>query len=309
MVSKIFLTGGSGFLGGRLVRSLSSHGYETHAFKGDIRDITAIKRELEQEEFTAIIHAAGVGSVSACRDHPQEALDINVGGTVNLAEAVRAIHPTTPILFLSSGQVYAPLPKGETRGFRETDPTLISGNLYATSKLIGERILQEFAISASMNVISFRLFNHTHKSQAPIFFLPGVYRQIAEAEGHTAVLKVGNVDQSRDLSAVEDFSNAITAALQWSAGKGGELGFEVFNLCSGSPKSLRKVIEALSKALGKKVDMLIDSKFIREDESSIVFGDNSKFCHATGWCSLSQSEEQLIHGFLKDLDELQPVQR
>ncbi|MBK8203635.1 MAG: GDP-mannose 4,6-dehydratase [Bdellovibrionales bacterium] len=134
------------------------------------------------------------------------------------------------------------------------------------------------------------------------FFLPSVYRQIAKAEGPVAVLKLGNIDLSRDLSAVQDFSNAITAALKWSGVKGSQLGYQVFNLSSGSPKSLRSMIEALSKAMGKKVDMVTDTKLVREGEASIVFGDNSKFSQATGWYSSSQSEEQLIQGFLEDLD-------
>ncbi|MBK8203636.1 MAG: NAD(P)-dependent oxidoreductase [Bdellovibrionales bacterium] len=171
MVGKIFLTGGSGFLGGRLMRSLSSNGYEIYAFKGDIRDVTAIKRELEQEEFKAIIHAAGgvvfrhveishggIGRQCRWDNEPGR------GGSCNPSNNTYPIFEFGPGLCASS--------KGETRGFRESDPTLISGNLYATSKLIGERILQEFAVSASMNVISFRLFNHTHKSQAPSFFFP-----------------------------------------------------------------------------------------------------------------------------------------
>ncbi|MEP6919080.1 MAG: NAD(P)-dependent oxidoreductase, partial [Acidobacteriota bacterium] len=98
---RVLVTGGSGYLGSAIVRSLVRHGHEPIAFArrassaglparavdGDIRDRTAVLQAARGAE--AICHAAAL--VAAWASRPGDFDDINVGGLEAVIEAARSL--------------------------------------------------------------------------------------------------------------------------------------------------------------------------------------------------------------------------
>jgi UDP-glucose 4-epimerase len=115
---KVVVTGGSGFLGSHIADALSAAGHETVIFDvapspwlqpdqtmvvGSVLDPDKIASALRGTE--AIYHLAAMADIADTLDHPREAVEINVMGTVNMLEAARAIG-VRRFVFASSITVY-----------------------------------------------------------------------------------------------------------------------------------------------------------------------------------------------------------
>jgi nucleoside-diphosphate-sugar epimerase len=108
---RVLVTGGSGYLGQAIVRSLVKHGHEPVAFArhatssdlpgrlidGDIRDRQAVQRAVEGVD--AIIHSAAL--VSLWQPNPASFDQINVGGLKTVLEAARSLG-TPRVIYTSS---------------------------------------------------------------------------------------------------------------------------------------------------------------------------------------------------------------
>lgn len=98
---RVLVTGGTGYLGGAIVRAMHRRGHQPVVFArrataaglpgvpqdGDIRDREALRRAAGRVD--AIVHAAAL--VSAWRPHPQEFDDVNVGGLHNVVDVARGL--------------------------------------------------------------------------------------------------------------------------------------------------------------------------------------------------------------------------
>lgn len=136
----LLITGGSGFVGGRLARALSP-GYRVLAPRHTELDLTnaaALTRYVQTEQPRFIIHAAALSDTGYCQAHPAESEAVNLRGPAALAAAAQAVG--AKLVFFSSDQVYngtllsGPLP--------ETAPTALV-NIYGRHKLEAERRVLE----------------------------------------------------------------------------------------------------------------------------------------------------------------------
>lgn len=104
----------------------------------DITDAAAVKKYVRQLSPDVIIHAAAVTDNRDIETDPSAALDVNITGTVNLAQA--CLGSRTRLVYISSDYVY----KGDRGNYQESDEVLPS-NLYAWTKLAGEAAVRAVA--------------------------------------------------------------------------------------------------------------------------------------------------------------------
>ncbi|MBI5229679.1 dTDP-4-dehydrorhamnose reductase [Candidatus Micrarchaeota archaeon] len=153
-MKRIFLTGGEGLLGSRIVQI---EGYETLAtcFENvelvgkrfvflDIRRKQDVFNAVSAWAPDAVIHAAALTNVDYCEEHPRDAEEINAFGTANVAEAAERVG--AKMVYVSTDYVF----DGEKGMYCEDDePKPI--NTYAKTKLQGEewvkRICSNYAIA------------------------------------------------------------------------------------------------------------------------------------------------------------------
>lgn len=163
MNGKILVTGGAGYIGSHtclelmaagqdlvvldnfcnshresLVRVQRIAGRDLDLVQGDIRDRLLLDRVLRGNAISAVVHFAGLKAVGESVEQPLRYYDNNVGGTVNLLEAMGEAG-VKAIVFSSSATVYGDpqkLPLTESHPLSATNP-------YGRSKLMIEEILRD----------------------------------------------------------------------------------------------------------------------------------------------------------------------
>ena len=134
----VWLTGGSGLLGGELRQLLPELKVPTRA-ECDItsrEQVLATARRLEPE---LIVHAAAFTDVAGAESRRAACWATNVAGTRNMVEAAREsgaylLHISTDYVF------YGDTSSRESGGYREDDPPGPVRNYYALSKLAAEEV-------------------------------------------------------------------------------------------------------------------------------------------------------------------------
>lgn len=292
---KILLTGSDGFIGTQISRTLGKKSHTFHSFTGDIRNLDEVKSFVKNHPSDLVIHLAGLAHTTICEKDPKAAHEVNVKGTENLLISLKEFSDPLPILFPSSAQIYAPTEQG--RKIQENDP-IEPQNVYAQTKWESEKLFQSTNILGKNHAVILRLFNHTHKSQSPDFFLPKIYQQLLKIKNsHEVDIVTGNIDLYRDIGAVQDLIAAFALIAEKSIS---HQGVETFNICSGTSKQLKSLIIGLAKRMDVQPKIKVDPTKIRKNDPEWICGSFEKVKKAFGWEPVYQSESQLIEAFLKD---------
>jgi len=146
---KVLVTGFKGFLGRAFSKKLLEHGHEVIGYDlpEDVRDRTKVSASVNGCD--CVFHFAAVADLNYARLHPYETLDINVRGTLNVAEAC-SIH-NVPLNFVSTACVYGNNGLAISTESSPTYPT----EIYAYSKLAAEQVIKAYydTKSLSYNII------------------------------------------------------------------------------------------------------------------------------------------------------------
>ncbi len=256
MKKKIALvTGGAGFIGSHIVdlllfkkykvividnlsgghRKNISHNLKNKNFKFINKDICNLKNKIKNvSKIDYIFHMAGKGDIVPSIIRPQEYIKNNVMGTLNILEIAK-FYKVKKVVYAASSSCYG-LAKTPTKESHKIDPKYP----YALSKRMGEELLFHWADVYGIKVLSLRIFNaygprvRTTGAYGAVF---GVFlKQKLSKQPYTLV---GDGSQKRDFVYVTDVAQAFyQAAIS-------KLSNETFNLGTGKPKSILKLIKLL----------------------------------------------------------------
>jgi GDP-4-dehydro-6-deoxy-D-mannose reductase len=285
----VLVTGASGFAGGHLLQLLNAPqqvvGWTRSAPAPeleplarwehvDLLDRDSVRRAIDRLRPTHVYHCAGVAHVADLWRDTTRGLEGNVLGTEHLLDALRRAGQPCRVLVTGSAMVYAP---SDTP--IDEDHALAPASPYALSKLAQEELARRAVREDGLDVIVARAFNHTGARQTPAFAAPSMARQIAmiEAGRVEPVIRVGNLEAHRDLSDVRDVVRAYAALM--AAG----VSNSVYNVASGTARSIRSLLESL--VARSKVPVRVESDPARMRPSDVRFlaGNCSRLERATGW--------------------------
>ena len=162
---RILVTGAAGFIGSHLYQKLKSEGHEvigidnfSHASKNPvINEISYydIRNDLSEiiKNVDIVYHLAAQIHVDKSIENPQETIDINVNGTLNILEACRKYKKK--LVFASSSEVYG---TSQKEYMDETHP-LDAQSPYAASKVAGDRLCKAYSDTYGMDISILRNFN------------------------------------------------------------------------------------------------------------------------------------------------------
>jgi len=267
-VSKILVTGASGFIGRALVSRLKAQGRDVvpvDSADGDIASRETLAK-FAQQDIAHVFHLAGKTFVPDSWDDPQAFCQTNVLGTVNVLEFCRKSR--IPITYVSAYVYGHPdsLPIGENSAIRPSNP-------YALTKRLAEEACEFYASAYDLPVTTIRPFNVYGIGQAEIFLIPAIISQAVDARED---IVVKDLAPRRDYVYLEDLVTALLATLDKTGG------YRVYNIGSGVSLSVQEVIDAIQDVADTQKKVVCNN-VARTNELMDVVADISKAGKELGW--------------------------
>jgi CDP-paratose 2-epimerase len=313
----VLITGGAGFIGTNLADRLLASGeqvliyddlsrsgvdknlawlQETHSDKlrveiADVRDPAALKAAVRSAN--QVFHFAAQVAVTTSLTDPRHDYEVNIGGTVNLLEAIRAMDDPPPLVFTSTNKVYGALSdlalqKNCTR-YQPLDAALRSGvneerpldfhSPYGCSKGAADQYVLDYARTFGMPAVVFRMSCIYGPHQMGNEDQGWVAHFLIRAIEEKPIVIFGDGLQVRDLLFVEDLVDAFLLAQANSHTLSGQ----AFNIGGGLGNTigLLELLDLIGTLHGEKPHTRM--KDWRPGDQRYYVSDTRKFKAATGW--------------------------
>jgi UDP-glucuronate 4-epimerase len=287
----IFLvTGGAGFIGSHVCERLLTAGHAVWAFddlnnfyapelkrrnlhdlqvmakafefvQGDLTDRAAVEELFSTVKFDQVIHLAARAGVRPSLHEPALYQRVNVEGTVNLLEAGRQ-HGVKKFIIASSSSVYGVNAKVP---FSESDPIFTPISPYAASKLACEALGHVYHHVYGLDIVMLRFFTVYGPRQRPDLAIHKFASLMSVGE---AIPVFGDGSTARDYTYIDDTLAGIMACTRK------EFGYQIYNLGESQTVELKRLIELLESALGRKA--LIQSLPPQPGDVPVTCADISK---------------------------------
>src|SRR5438034_238396 len=271
---RILVTGGAGYVGSHCLRRLLAAGHECVVYdnlcrghreavpngllvEGDLEDEAKLTALLRDRKIDAVMHFAALALVGESVEKPQLYYGNNVVGSYHLLEAMRQAG-VRKIVFSSTTATYGTpekMPIAETTPQQPINP-------YGFSKLVVERMLDDYAVAHGFGFAALRYFNAAGaaadgsigEDHTPESHLIPIVLQVALGQRPSISIFGDDYPTSdgtciRDYVHVDDLAAAHLAALErLQPGKSIKV-----NLGTGRGYSVREVIEACRKITGHPI--------------------------------------------------------
>lgn len=235
--------------------------------------------------FDAVIHLAARAGVRPSVEDPWDYVETNVTGTLNLLELCRH-RGVGKFVLASTSSIYGDGP----RPFREDQPTDRPLSPYAASKKAAEALCHAYHHLHGLDVTVLRYFTVYGPAGRPDMSIFRFVRWIAEGE---PVVLYGDGFQERDFTYVDDAARGTLQALR-------PAGYEVINLGSDRPVSVRRILSLLQELLGR--DAVITQKPVHPADVPATWADIAKARALLGWeprTSLKEGLRRTVDWYLR----------
>jgi UDP-glucose 4-epimerase len=306
LAKRVLVTGGAGFIGSHVSDLFLSRGWSVDI----IDDFSTGKREnvpaaatvheldirspdtarlIRGGRFDVVVHLAAQMDVRKSVAEPAHDAGVNILGTLNVAEAIRASEGRdTRLVFSSTGGVlygdFVTPPNLETFAKDPESP-------YAISKLSAEYYLAYYLRIHGLDTVALRYGNVYGPRQDPhgeagvVAIFCG---RILEGKPLTIY---GDGKQTRDYVYVSDVAAATWAAATSALPAAGRLDARGFNIGTGIGTSVLEVAEGLMKASGTRARLDFAPERRGEQQHSFINADKAK--QLLGWTATTPLEDGL----------------
>lgn len=274
------MTGASGFVGRHLMAHLAAQQCQVTGWgaETDIRDASAVAVALQLARPDAVIHLAAIAAPGAARADPAAAQEVNVQGTLNVAQALLKHAPQAVFVFVGSSESYGTSFNASELALTE-EAALAPVGAYGKSKAEADETIGKMARNG-LRAVRLRPFNHTGPGQAPIYVVSDFARQIAtiEANDNAGEMRVGNLDARRDFLDVRDVVRAYAACCTAQIEPG-----TAINIATGQPLAIRDILDRLIALSTADIRIAIDPSRLRPSDIAVASGDPSRAATLLDW--------------------------
>jgi CDP-glucose 4,6-dehydratase len=293
-----FVTGGTGLVGGWLVRRLvafqadvtclvrdsvpqsefvrSGLAEQVKVVSGDVRDQQLLERVLGEYEIDTVMHLAAQTIVPIANRNPVSTFESNIAGTWSLLEACRRSPQVKQIVFASSDKAYG---EHEVLPYQESAP--LHGSFpYDVSKSCADLIAQSYAHTYGLPVAITRCGNFYGGGDLNWNRLvPGTIRSVLR--GQRPVIR-SDGQFVRDYFYVEDGAAAYTLVAERLSADPNLRG-EAFNFSTENQVAVVEVVGRILDLIGSELEPDIRNEASNEIRNQYL--DASKARRILGWKS------------------------
>ncbi len=320
---KILLTGAAGFIGSHFAESLLERGHEVVSVdnfnpfydpsmkernileiklkgkgrfideRGDILNRKFLESVFKTHRPELVVHLAAMAGVRPSIASPLTYEKVNVHGTMNLLEAMKA-HGLNKMIFASSSSVYGNNPKVP---FSEDDNVDYPISPYAATKKAGELICYTYHHLYRFTIVALRFFTVYGPRQRPEMAIHKFTRLIDKGE---PIPMFGDGTSKRDYTYISDIIDGMLKAMEIQEG------FHLYNLGESRTTSLIDLIHLIENALGKKAR--IQPLPPQPGDVNITYADISRAQRDLGYqphITMEEGIQQFVRwylDFMKDSD-------
>ena len=295
------LTGGAGYIGSHVLRSLRASGREVVVvddlstgiaskvpegvpfIRSDIRERDVLVKAMREYDVDGVIHLAAKKAVGESVEQPLRYYRENVDGELALAEAMVEAD-VRRIVYSSSAAVYG----SPDLTFVTEDAPLVPMSPYGETKLIGEWVFRDLSVAHGFSVAALRYFNVAGAASpdlgdvAVFNLIPMVLR--AHSEGRSPQI-FGDDYPTDDGTCIRDYIHVADLAEAHVAAAGlteqGAPGFVPINIGRGRGSSVREVIDSVSRALG--IELTADVADRRAGDPARLVASADRARDLLGW--------------------------
>jgi len=236
---RILVTGSKGFIGKNLLQHLKSRrDYEVEGFDikdgQDVLNINHVRKAVRDVD--VVVHLAGKSSSHHFFEDPLKAWRTNVEGTANI---VNELSREAKIIFLSTGTIYG----DSAKPARESDPLPIPPNLYALSKLEGERLCLLHGNCVILRVFTGYGVGEEHKGA----YASPIYKFVKSMLKGEPPLIYGDGKQVRDCIYISDIIKVIEFFIRNNPKH------KILNVGTGVGTDFLSVIQIINNLLGTEI--------------------------------------------------------
>ncbi|MDG1445283.1 MAG: UDP-glucose 4-epimerase GalE [Methylophilaceae bacterium] len=322
---KVLVVGGAGYIGSHMVKMLLSEGHEVLTFDnlssghrdavlggafvhGDLADVSTLDFTFSSYQPDAVLHFASFIQVGESVNRPDLYYRNNVTNTLNVLDAM-VKHGIKRFIFSSTAAIFGEPDYVPIDEQHRTSPL----NPYGQSKLMIEKILQDYDKAFGLKSICLRYFNAAgadpdgqlgERHDPETHLIPLILQAVS---GRRANINVFGRDYCtpdgtcvRDYIHVVDLCSAHLLALDYLVKKGKS---NRFNLGNGAGFSVQEVIRAVERVTGKVVKVVDGPR--REGDPASLVADATKARHTLGWTpSFTQLDTIVAHAWQWELKQV-----
>jgi UDP-glucuronate 4-epimerase len=269
----VLVTGGAGFIGSHTCEALVARGhrvtavdsFDSYLYPANVKERNAADlTQLPQDRFRlvradicdrramsdvitsdvdVVCHLAALAGVRPSLVEPLRYLRTNIEGTGVIIELMREAG-LQRLVFASSSSVYGAKEGEHLVAFHEDDPCLRPASPYAASKRMNELQLSTYTDLYGLGVSALRFFTVYGPRQRPDMAIHKFAHAIASGK---PISLFGDGSSRRDYTFIDDIVTGVVAAIEAVA----PARFEIFNLGGSATISLRDLVAAIEKVVGK----------------------------------------------------------
>ena len=249
----------------------------------DIRypdNIEAIIKKLKPD---TIYHLAAQSYPTVSWEKPYETMEINIGGTVAVFEAIKKVREEEPdydpvvTVACSSAEYGSSLEEagsikiGEEAALKPLHP-------YGVSKVGQDLLAYQYWMNDHIKTIRARIFNTTGTRKVNDVVSDLTRRAVElKLNGSGLELRVGNIETKRAIMDVGDLIQALV--LLTEKGSPGE----VYNISAERMYQISDLIGIIERRMKVQYKLTVDPALLRTTDEKVIIGDVRKLKRDTGW--------------------------
>ncbi|MFP4697579.1 MAG: GDP-mannose 4,6-dehydratase [Eubacteriales bacterium] len=313
-MSTILITGGAGFIGSHLAKSISQKNKviivdnfndyynplikemnindikktrDASIYRIDIRDKINLSKVFENHKINIVIHLAAMAGVRPSIESPNIYSEVNINGTMNVLELCRE-NNVSKMIFASSSSVYG---NNKKTPFSENDIVDFPISPYAATKKAGELLCHTYHHLYNIDIACLRFFTVYGPGQRPDLAIHKFTKLLYNNE---PIPFYGDGKSERDYTYIDDIIDGINKAVNWLFDGKGK--YEIFNLGESHTISLQRMVSTIEKVTGIKP--ILKKLPMQPGDVNITYADITKAKKIIGYNPQTDFEEGITN-FIK----------